>query len=149
MDVAAGVFGDYPGSISDPGGAFAGRYTYWAARNSWVGADASVAGVLGGSESLAAHAGVSAGIGGTLFLLDWLAFEVDVGPYLGAQIDADNVAPTVGILGSGAYRFQFGRHTLRLAVTLAQAGVLADDPGNDCAMCSGFMLGGLGYDFRF
>lgn len=149
VDLTAAMFADYPNSMTDPGGAAVGRYSFWAARNSWFGADASVAGVLGVGKSPAVHTGASIAMGGTVFIFDWLAIEIDMGPYLGAQIDGDALVPVVGMLGAGAYRFQFGAHTVRFAMALAGAGVLADDPGNDCAMCSGFLAGGLGYDFRF
>ncbi len=148
VDVVGGMFADYPNSTEDPGGGVAGRYSFWSARNSWIGVDASVAGLAGMAQSMTVHSGASVAMGGTVFVFDWLAFEIDLGPYAGAQI-GDGFVPVVGMFGAGAYRFQFGAHTVRLALSMMPATAIADDPGNDCGMCDGFLGLGLGYDFRF
>lgn len=144
------LFARYPGSMSEAGGALVLSTPVWLGGEHRFGQLRAEAKLLTGLDaSRTLHATASLQLRGDLFLLDWLSFEVSVGPALGFQAGAAGLVPTAGLGGGGGYVFHLfsdRRRRVKLALALTALTALRSDPGNDCGMCAGAMGLGASYE---
>jgi hypothetical protein len=150
VGAAAGVFANYPMSLSDTGVALFASKPLWLGNRYRFFQWAADANALAGFGTDYKHAYVTAGpqLGANFYLGSVFGLEFRAG--LGGIVQiGDRTVGGIGFSGAGGYVFRFwddDRKRLKLWMQMCSGFYVADDPGNDLAANAGAFTLGLGYE---